>query len=38
MGVEGNKKDAITALASVIAAHEKLPLFLIAKGRTERIE
>jgi hypothetical protein len=36
--IDGNDKDAITALASVTAASEKLPLFLIAKGRTPRVE
>jgi hypothetical protein len=32
------EKEAITALASVTAAHDKLPLFLIAKGKTARVE
>jgi transposase len=32
------EKEAITALASVTAAHDKLPLFLIAKGKTDRVE
>jgi hypothetical protein len=36
--IDGNDKDAITALASVTAASEKLSLFLIAKGRTPRVE
>jgi hypothetical protein len=36
--LNANEKDAITVVASVTAAHDKLPLFFIAKGRTERVE
>lgn len=38
VSVKANDKDAITVLATVTAAREKLPLFFIAKGRTERVE
>jgi hypothetical protein len=33
-----NEKDAITVFANVMAAQEKLPLFFIAKWRTEHVE
>lgn len=36
--VQGNTKDSITALATISAANTKLPLFIIAKGETERVE
>jgi hypothetical protein len=36
--IEAFDKDAITMLASITAASEKLPLFMIAKGRTSRVE
>jgi transposase len=36
--LDGNDKESITALASVTASYEKLPLFLIAKGKTQRVE
>jgi hypothetical protein len=32
------EKEAITALASTTVAHDKLPLFLIARGKTTRCE
>jgi hypothetical protein len=32
------EKEAITALARITATHDKVPLFLIAKGKTECIE
>jgi hypothetical protein len=35
---EASEKDAITALASITGAHRKLPLYLIAKGLTQRAE
>jgi hypothetical protein len=35
---EASDKDAITVLASITASYEKLPLFIIAKGRTSRVE
>jgi hypothetical protein len=33
-----NEKEVITVLASITASHQKLPLYLIAKGLTERAE
>jgi hypothetical protein len=36
--LDADAKAGITVLASVTAAHEKLPLFLIAKGKTNRVE
>jgi hypothetical protein len=38
VSLKANDKDAITVFASVTAADDKLPLFSIAKGRTERVE
>jgi hypothetical protein len=38
VALDGNHKESITALAGVTAASEKLPLFLIAKRNTERVE
>jgi hypothetical protein len=35
---KANDEDAITGLASVTEAHDKLLLFFIAKRRTERVE
>jgi hypothetical protein len=35
---EASEKDAITSLASITGAHRKLPLYLIAKGLTQRAE
>jgi hypothetical protein len=35
--LEGNEKDSITVLASVIVDGNKLPLFVIAKGKTRRV-
>jgi hypothetical protein len=32
--INSGEKEAITALASMTAAHDKLPLFLIAEGKT----
>jgi hypothetical protein len=32
------EKEAITALESITAVHDKLPLFLIARGKTTRCE
>jgi hypothetical protein len=33
-----NDKDAIIALATFTASRKKLPLYLIAKGTTARVE
>jgi hypothetical protein len=32
------EKEAITVLASITAAHDKFPLFLIAQRKTQRVE
>jgi hypothetical protein len=36
--LNGNEKDNVTVLASVAASGNKLPLFAIAKGKTQRSE
>jgi hypothetical protein len=36
--IEGNDKDNFTALATVIASGRRLPLFILATGKTERVE
>jgi hypothetical protein len=36
--IRGNEKDSLTALCSVTAARTKLPMVLIATGKTERAE
>ena len=36
--VNGNTKDSITVLATIAADGTKCPLFLVAKGKTERCE
>jgi hypothetical protein len=36
--VNAAEKEAIAALASITAAHDKLSLFLIAKGKTPSVE
>jgi hypothetical protein len=36
--LSGNEKDTVTVLASVTASGNKLPLFAIAKGKTQRAE
>jgi hypothetical protein len=36
--LNGNEKDTVTVLASVTASGNKLPLFAIAKGKTQRAE
>jgi hypothetical protein len=36
--INAAEKETITALASITSTHDKLPLFLIAKGKTERVE
>jgi hypothetical protein len=38
VNVTGNDKDSITVMASVTLAKTKLPLYILAKGRTERCE
>jgi hypothetical protein len=38
VSLKANEKDAITVIASVSHSHEKLHLFLIPKGHTQRIE
>jgi hypothetical protein len=35
---EASDTDAVTVLASVIAAHRKFPLYIIGKGLTETSE
>lgn len=36
--IDGNEKQGLTVLASITAAGTKLPLLLLAKGKTERCE
>jgi hypothetical protein len=36
--VNTREKESITALACITAAHDRLPLFLLAKGKTPRVE
>jgi hypothetical protein len=36
--IRGNEKDSLTALRSVTAARTKLPLIVIATGKTQRVE
>jgi hypothetical protein len=36
--VDGNEKGCITVLATITASHKKLPLFFLAKGKTERVD
>jgi hypothetical protein len=36
--IRGDPKDSLTALATVTAAGERLPLFFLARGKTERAE
>jgi hypothetical protein len=38
VSLDAGEKDSVTVLASVTAAHDKLPLRLIAKGKTPRVE
>ena len=38
VNINGNDKDNITALCSITAAGTKLPMMLIASGKTERVE
>jgi hypothetical protein len=38
LDIRGNEKAAITALATITADNKKLPLFIIAKGKTKRAE
>ena len=38
IAINDNEKQMITAMATVSAAGTKLPLFLIAKGKTSRAE
>jgi hypothetical protein len=35
---EGDKKSAITVMATISASHRKWPLFFVAKGKIERVE
>jgi hypothetical protein len=36
--IPGDEKTSITAMATITADHQKLPLYLIAKGKTNRVE
>jgi transposase-like protein len=36
--IRGDEKENLTALATVTAAGERLPLFFLARGKTERVE
>jgi hypothetical protein len=36
--IPGDEKTSITAMATITADHQKLPLYLIAKGKTSRVE
>jgi hypothetical protein len=38
VNVTGNDKNSITVMTSVTLAKTKLPLYILAKGRTERCE
>jgi hypothetical protein len=38
LAVDGNEKDSFTVVAAITAAGTKLPLFLIAPGKTGRVE
>jgi hypothetical protein len=38
LSVDGNNKDSFTIVAAITAARTKLPLWMIAAGRTERVE
>jgi hypothetical protein len=38
LDIRGNEKASITALATITAENTKLPLFIIAKGKTKRAE
>jgi hypothetical protein len=38
ISIEGNEKRSFTALCSITAARRKLPMIMIAKGKTSRVE
>jgi hypothetical protein len=38
LAVDGKEKDSLTVVAAITAAHTKFPLFLIAAGKTDRVE
>jgi hypothetical protein len=38
LAIRGNEKAVITPLATITAENTKLPLFIIAKGKTKRVE
>jgi hypothetical protein len=36
--IDGNEKDSFAALATITASGKRLPLFILAQGKTERVE
>jgi hypothetical protein len=36
--IDGNEKDSFAALATITASGKRLPLFILARGKTERAE